>query len=55
VVRVLWSFVWFPAKAAGIDAADAAGGNGGAAISASEDSSGAGVGTQRRRRVRHEA
>jgi hypothetical protein len=54
VVRVLWSFVWFPAKSAVADAADATGGNGNAAASSGEDS-GAGVATsQRRRRVRRE-
>lgn len=54
IVRVLWSFVWFPANSAVAEAADAAGGNGSAAASSREDS-GAGAATiQRRRRVRRE-
>ena len=54
VVRVLWSFVWFPAKSAVADAADAAGGNGSAAASSSKDSGARAATFQRRRRVRRE-
>lgn len=56
VMRVLWSFVWFPKKPSGGGAATAAGGNGtNAADSGSDDDSGAGASAaQRRRRVRRE-